>query len=68
MRANVNLIRYNEVPGLPYNRPRDADVHAFQNALRSSGVNVHIRASRGRDIAAACGQLKRSLQEAGQED
>ena len=31
----------------------------FQTALRSSGVNVHVRRSRGRDIAAACGQLAR---------
>jgi len=61
MRANVNLIRYNEVPGLPYSRPRDADVLAFQKVLRGHGVNVHIRASRGRDIAAACGQLRREL-------
>ena len=58
MRANVNLIRYNEVDGLPWGRPVDDDVRAFQRILRSSGVNAHIRASRGRDIAAACGQLR----------
>lgn len=58
MRANVNLIRYNEVQGLPYERPASDDVLAFQEILRSKGVNVHIRASRGRDIAAACGQLR----------
>lgn len=57
-RANVNLIRYNEVDGTPYARPRSEDVLAFQETLRKSGVNVHIRASRGRDIAAACGQLR----------
>lgn len=57
-RANVNLIRYNEVEGTPYARPRGEDVLAFQETLRRSGVNVHIRASRGRDIAAACGQLR----------
>lgn len=58
MRANVNLIRYNEVEGLPFRRPMDADVRSFQNVLRQGGVNTHIRASRGRDIAAACGQLR----------
>lgn len=58
MRANVNLIRYNEVEPLPYKRPRTADVHEFQHVLKARGVNAHIRASRGRDIAAACGQLR----------
>lgn len=57
-RANVNLIRYNEVRGLPYKRPTTEDVRAFQEELRTRGVNAHIRASRGRDIAAACGQLR----------
>ncbi|MDY7109518.1 MAG: 23S rRNA (adenine(2503)-C(2))-methyltransferase RlmN [Planctomycetota bacterium] len=58
LRANVNLIRYNEVRGLPFDRPTTDDVHAFQGILRRRGVNVHLRASRGRDIAAACGQLR----------
>lgn len=58
MRANVNLIRYNEVAGVPFSRPRHDDVHVFQEVLRAKHVNVHIRASRGRDIAAACGQLR----------
>lgn len=59
LRSNVNLIRYNEVKGLPYKRPDTKDVLAFEEVLRDKGVNVHIRASRGRDIAAACGQLRR---------
>ncbi len=58
LRSNINLIRYNEVSGLPFGRPRDDDVRRFQETLRRAGVNVHIRASRGRDIAAACGQLR----------
>ncbi|MEM6756999.1 MAG: 23S rRNA (adenine(2503)-C(2))-methyltransferase RlmN [Planctomycetota bacterium] len=58
LRSNVNLIRYNEVAGLPYARPADDDVHRFQRVLRDRGVNAHVRASRGRDIAAACGQLR----------
>ncbi|HEX8914265.1 MAG TPA: 23S rRNA (adenine(2503)-C(2))-methyltransferase RlmN [Humisphaera sp.] len=59
MRANVNLIRYNEVEGLPFGRPKAADVLEFQNVLRANGVNAHVRKSRGRDIDAACGQLRR---------
>ena len=58
LRANINLIRYNEVSSLPYERPGSDDVHHFQAILRSAGINCHIRASRGRDIAAACGQLR----------
>ncbi len=58
LRANVNLICYNEVEGLPFERPGDGDVHRFHYTLRRAGVNAHIRASRGRDIAAACGQLR----------
>jgi 23S rRNA (adenine2503-C2)-methyltransferase len=58
LRANINLIRYNEVEGLPYARPETEDVRRFQEILRARGVNTHIRASRGRDIAAACGQLR----------
>jgi len=59
LRANVNLIRYNEVTGLPYKRPEAGDVMTFQRILRAAGVNTHIRKSRGRDIDAACGQLRR---------
>ena len=58
IRANINLIRYNEVASLPFERPGSDDVHRFQAILRDAGLNCHIRASRGRDIAAACGQLR----------
>lgn len=58
LRANVNLIRYNEVQGMPFQRPTDPDVREFQRLLRAERINTHIRASRGRDIAAACGQLR----------
>ena len=62
MRANVNLIKYNEVPELEFGRPREDDVLEFQRILREGGVNAHIRKSRGRDIDAACGQLRRKHQ------
>jgi 23S rRNA (adenine2503-C2)-methyltransferase len=60
LRANVNLIRYNEVVGLPFKRPTSQDVVSFQEILRNNGVNAHVRKSRGRDIDAACGQLRRA--------
>ncbi len=63
LRANVNLIRYNEVAGLPFGRPKADDVVTFQEILRNNGVNAHVRKSRGRDIDAACGQLRRAEQE-----
>jgi 23S rRNA (adenine2503-C2)-methyltransferase len=63
LRANVNLIRYNEVEGLPYGRPKAQDVLTFQGVLRANGVNAHVRKSRGRDIDAACGQLRRKREE-----
>lgn len=61
LRCNVNLIRYNEVSGLPFVRPETKQVHRFQEALSKANVNSHIRASRGRDISAACGQLRREV-------
>lgn len=63
LRANVNLIRYNEVAGLPFIRPKADDVLRFQEILRATGVNAHVRKSRGRDIDAACGQLRRKQAE-----
>ena len=56
LRCNVNLIRYNYVPDLEFNRPETEQVRRFQDTLTKGGVNSHIRASRGRDISAACGQ------------
>ena len=62
LRCNVNLIRYNEVEGIQFKRPQSAQVRRFQETLQNAGVNTHIRASRGRDIDAACGQLRRKYQ------
>ncbi len=58
LRGYVNLIRYNEVKGMPFKRPEGEDVLAFQKILQQQGIKARIRASRGRDIAAACGQLR----------
>ncbi|HEY3246503.1 MAG TPA: 23S rRNA (adenine(2503)-C(2))-methyltransferase RlmN [Phycisphaerae bacterium] len=62
MRSNVNLIRYNPVIGLLYERPTAEASLRFQRILREAGVNTHLRRSRGLDIDAACGQLRRRQQ------
>ena len=59
MRSNVNLIPYNEVPDLEFKRPSSASVSSFEAHLQRLGVNAHVRRSRGQDIDAACGQLRR---------
>jgi 23S rRNA (adenine2503-C2)-methyltransferase len=59
LRANVNLIRYNPVAELGFDRPGAESCMKFQTILRELGVNAHMRKSRGRDIDAACGQLRR---------
>lgn len=59
MRSNVNLIPYNEVPELGFKRPTSGSVSSFADLLQRRGVNAHVRHSRGRDIDAACGQLRR---------
>ena len=56
-RAMVNLIAYNETPGLPYARPNDAAVRAFQTILADRGVLCCVRKTMGADVAGACGQL-----------
>ena len=55
--SKVNLIPWNPVPGLPYQRPSESRVLAFQNMVRRDDLPVYIRTPRGDDAAAACGQL-----------
>ena len=57
IKGKVNLLPLNEAPGIPYERPDDAQVNAFARVLADRGVVVSVRRSRGRDIRAACGQL-----------
>lgn len=59
--AKVNLIAWNSGPEIPFHTPTDARVFAFQNALRNAGIPAFIRRPRGRDIYAACGQLKKTV-------
>jgi 23S rRNA (adenine2503-C2)-methyltransferase len=57
--AKVNLIPYNENPGLGFAAPEPAAVQAFLDALVAKNLTAVVRKSRGRDISAACGQLAR---------
>jgi len=57
--SKVNLIPYNPVAGLPYERPEMFSVIRFQNWLRERGVAVFVRKPKGLDIGSACGQLGR---------
>ena len=57
----VNLIVWNPGPNVPYTMPKPEDVAAFQAYLAGKGIPAYIRRPRGRDIYAACGQLKRTV-------
>jgi 23S rRNA (adenine2503-C2)-methyltransferase len=61
MRAKVNLIVWNPGPGIEYRQPKPEDVVVFQKMLIAGGMPTYIRRPRGRDIYAACGQLKRTV-------
>jgi 23S rRNA (adenine2503-C2)-methyltransferase len=58
-KAHVNVIPYNPVAGLPYKRPTADAIHRFVGIVRSKGVSITIRKTKGREIDAACGQLRR---------
>jgi 23S rRNA (adenine2503-C2)-methyltransferase len=60
--AKVNLIAWNPGPGIAYSMPGQGAVEAFRRALAAEGVPVYLRRPRGRDIYAACGQLKRTVE------
>ena len=62
IRCKVNLIAFNPGPGVPYSMPIHERVLAFRSILTGTGIPAFIRRPRGRDIYAACGQLKRTLQ------
>jgi len=60
--AKVNLIVWNPGPGIPYHQPAEEDVARFQQRLIARGVPAFLRRPRGRDIYAACGQLKKTTE------
>jgi 23S rRNA (adenine2503-C2)-methyltransferase len=63
-RAHVNLIPYNPVDGLPYERPPPESIRRFTAILRDGGISATVRQTKGRAIDAACGQLRRRLEQA----
>jgi 23S rRNA (adenine2503-C2)-methyltransferase len=63
MPVKVNLIAWNSGPGSAYTMPTPERVAAFQESLIARGVPAFLRRPRGRDIYAACGQLKRTVSE-----
>ena len=64
IRAKINLIALNPGPGVEFETPDERAVMEFQNVLISAGIPAFVRRPRGRDIYAACGQLKRTLEAA----
>lgn len=62
IRAKINLIAWNPGPGIPFGTPEPERVLAFQSVLVRAGIPTFIRRPRGRDIYAACGQLKRTTE------
>jgi 23S rRNA (adenine2503-C2)-methyltransferase len=62
LRAKVNLIALNPGPEIPFSMPEPERVLAFQSVLTAAGIPAFIRRPRGRDIYAACGQLKHTTE------
>jgi len=62
IRAKINLIALNPGTELPYRTPEQERVLAFQRILVAAGIPTFVRRPRGRDIFAACGQLKRTVE------
>jgi 23S rRNA (adenine2503-C2)-methyltransferase len=62
VKAKVNLIALNPGPGIDFETPHQERVAEFQKILVRAGIPAFIRRPRGRDIYAACGQLKRTVE------
>ena len=62
IQAKVNLIVWNPGPGVAYRQPTPEDADRFHKLLIAGGIPTFTRRPRGRDIYAACGQLKRTVE------
>jgi len=60
--AKVNLIPFNPWPGAIYECSSPERVKRFSDIIFEAGISAPVRTPRGRDIAAACGQLKTQAQ------
>lgn len=58
LKAKLNLIPYNPTPETPYCAPAPEELLRFEKALWAKGITAIVRKSKGRDIEAACGQLR----------
>ena len=63
MRCKINLIVWNSGPNMPFHEPPQSGVSAFQKRIMAAGIPAYVRRPRGRDIYAACGQLKRTVEQ-----
>lgn len=63
--AKVNLLIYNPAEELPYDPPSNNEVVVFRRILKKAKIPVTIRKPRGKDISAACGQLRIQTQKGG---
>jgi 23S rRNA (adenine2503-C2)-methyltransferase len=63
MRCKINLIVWNSGPNMPFHEPPQSGVSTFQKRIMAAGIPAYIRRPRGRDIYAACGQLKRTVEQ-----
>jgi len=62
-KAHINLIPFNDVEGLPYVRPTNDALAEFIDVLKQAGISVKVRKRKGSEIDAACGQLRRRVEE-----
>jgi 23S rRNA (adenine2503-C2)-methyltransferase len=66
--AKVNLIPFNPWPGAPYECSTDERIRSFSNIVFEAGISAPVRTPRGRDIDAACGQLKTAAEKRSRAD
>ncbi|MCY7339744.1 MAG: 23S rRNA (adenine(2503)-C(2))-methyltransferase RlmN [Sphingomonas bacterium] len=66
--AKVNLIPFNPWPGAPYECSTAERIRSFSNIIFQGGISAPVRTPRGRDIDAACGQLKTSAEKRSRAD
>ena len=64
--CHINLIAANEFDGSPYKRCSPKRIDVFRKALEARGLNATLRREMGSDIMAACGQLRRGLEDKGE--
>jgi 23S rRNA (adenine2503-C2)-methyltransferase len=60
--CKINLIEYNKVAGVDYEKASNKSTENFMSYLEEKNIIVNLRKSKGKDIAAACGQLVNKLQ------